>query len=105
MVKGVLAVIGDVEIRETVVVVIPHRDTDTVVAVSGIGQAGFFGHIGESAVGILAVEAVPVFGVTTIKFFGLVHGAGEVAAIYEEDVEQAVVVVIKEGDAAAHGFD
>jgi hypothetical protein len=105
VVEGIFAVVGDVEIGETVVVVVADGYADAVVAIAGVGEAGFFGDVGEGAVGILAVEAVPVFGVLAVEFLGLVHWIGQLAAVHQENVEEAVVVVIEEGDASAHGFD
>ena len=39
------------------------------------------------------------------KSAGSFYGILEPSAIDQEDVEQAVVVVVEQGDAAAHGFD
>ena len=50
VVQNILAVIGNKEIVKTIIVVV--ADTDTL-SPSGMRQAGFYRHIGESAVAIV----------------------------------------------------
>src|ERR1700722_5832739 len=95
VIQHVFSVAGDVKIRKAVVIVVADRDADSVIAVAGAGEAGFLGHVSEAAIRILAVETVPVLRVLAIEFFGLMHRVGEVTAIHQENVEQAVVVVIE----------
>ena len=105
MVQRVLSVAGQVEVGKAVVIVIADRDADPVVAIASIGQACFFGYVGEAAVWVLAIQAIPVLGVAAVEGFGRMHRICEVTAIDQEDVKQAVVVVVEERDAAAHGLD
>src|SRR6266849_4581767 len=105
VIKDVPSVACDEEVGKAVIVVIADRNTHPVVACASVWQAGRFGHISEAAILILAIKAIPVTRVSTIKFFWKLHRAGHTPAIYQENVEQTVVVVIEQGDAAGHGFN
>src|ERR1700738_3404405 len=73
--------VSDEEIREAVVVVVARAHT---LAPSCLGEAHALGHIAEMAVPIVVVEAV-----------------GATRSGHEENVEQAIVVVVKKRSAAA----
>ena len=105
VIQRVLSVVGYVDVGKTVVIVIAYGYADAVVSVSSVGETGFLGDIGESTIGILAVQAIPILRVVAIEFLRQVMGFDEIAAIHQENIEEAVVVVIKQGDAATHGFD
>ena len=94
MIEAVLAVVGDVEVFPSVVVVVADADA---LAPAGCGEAGFRGDVGEGAVVIVAVEVVG----------GRLPGGKsfELGAIDQEDVGPSVVVVVEDGDAGAGGFD
>ncbi len=85
---------GHVKIDESIIVVVAgghsHRIPDPL-------QARFLGYIGEGAVPIVAEEAVPVTGVGLFQ-------RRDGRAIGEEDVEQAVVVVVEDTDSTRHGL-
>ena len=85
---------GDEEVVEAVVVVIADGAAH---AVTGVGQARFFGDIGERAVAIVAIEFV------RRERAGVLAGAQR-DVLHEEKVGEAVAVVIDPGDAAAHRF-
>jgi len=53
----------------------------------------------------LAIKAIPIARVGTIKSFWKLHRTGHAPAIDEENVKQTIVVVVKQGHAAGHGFD
>ena len=105
MIENIFSVAGDVQIGEAVVVVIADGHSHAVVAVSGIGQAGFFRDVGETAVFVLPVEAVPVARILAIEILRQPHGTGYASAIYQKNIEQSVVVVIEQCDSAGHGLD
>jgi hypothetical protein len=86
-----VAVVGDEEVLETVVVVIADANA---VRPAWIGDAGFGGDIGEGAVAVVAVEAIAGTGRSAI----------EATPTDNEDIHPSVIVVIEEGAAAAHGF-
>ena len=91
-VELVLAVVGEKQIFEAVVVVVANADAD---GPAGIPQARFFRHVFERAVAIVLVEPV-----RRIRRNGFEGSSAE-----DEDVHPAVVVVVEEGAAAAHLFD
>ena len=62
-----MPVTGDEDVRVTIVVVVTHRYTHPVIAIAGIGQTSFLGHVGESAVGILSVETIPVLRIGAVE--------------------------------------
>jgi hypothetical protein len=93
-VEDVLAVVGDKEVVEAVVVVVADAAALTPSAAT---QAGLEGDIGEGAIAIIFEEAGDGF---------LAFGeALETCAVDEEDVEPVVVIVVVEGDTAAGGFE
>src|SRR5581483_9628404 len=105
VIKNVAAVAGDVEIFETVVVVVADSHAHAVEVLRHSAKTGTFGHIGESAVRVLVVQAIPEFLAGLIRRLSVGHRIGELGAVGEEDIQPAVVVVIEGGHAAAHGFD
>ena len=95
VVEDVLAVVGDEEIVEAVVVVV--ADAAGLAPAGFVLEAGAVGDVGEGAVAIVFEEMAA----------GLLAGgeAFETPAVDEEEVQPAVVVVVVEGDAAAGGFE
>ncbi len=91
-----MAVGGDVEVVEAVVVVVADAGS---LAPGGQGEAGFGGDVGEGSV-VVVVEEVAGGGV-----FLRGRGGGEFGAVDEEDVGPAVAVVVEDGDAGAGGLD
>src|SRR5580658_7544758 len=63
VVERIFPVVGDVEVGIAVIVVIADGHAHAVVAVPCVRQAGFFRYIGEAAIRILAIEAIPVLGI------------------------------------------
>ena len=104
MVERVLAVIGDEQVRIAIVVVVTDRHAHAVVVHSCAREPGGCGDIGEAAIFVLAIEAVPVARVGAVKILRCFHRAGYAAAVDQKDVEQAIVVVVEEGYAAGHGL-
>ncbi len=73
MVENVATEAGDVDIIETVIVVIAHSHAHRVVALRRSAEASPFGHIRECAVGILVIQAVPEFLVRLVRKLALGH--------------------------------
>src|SRR5579872_591046 len=105
VIENVPAVTGDVQIRIAIVVVVADRDAHAVVAIARISQTCLLRYISEGTVSILAVESIPIARIVTVKIFRLPHGASYVATIDDKNIEQAIVVVVQERDAAGHGLD
>ena len=62
-------------------------------------------HVGEAAVAVLAIQAVPVGRIPAREIGGQLHGIVQLAAVYQKDVQQPVVVVVEQGHPAAHRLD
>src|SRR5258706_1765502 len=105
VVQDILAVAGDVEIGETVIVIVAHGDAHAVVAVAGGGKARGLSNVRETAIAILAVQAVPVTRIATVKLFRYFQRIGDLAAIYKEYVEETIVVIVEQRRAARHSFN
>src|SRR5258708_1317621 len=60
VIKIVLAVAGDVQVRITLVVVVADGPAHPIVAIASICQTRLLGHVSEGAVSILTVKPVPV---------------------------------------------
>src|SRR6266550_667699 len=105
VIKDVLPVARNEEIGVAVIVVVADRDAHAVVASASVGKARGFRHVRETAVFVLAIEAIPVAWVGTIKFLWKPHRAGHAPAIYQKNVEQAIVIVVEQGHAARHRFN
>ena len=90
VIQNILTVVGDEEVIEAVVVVIADADA---LSPTGTAETGFVGDVGEGAVTIVLEEVRARF---------LAFGeAFQTRAVYDKDVEPAVVVVIVEGNSAA----
>src|SRR5262249_5766802 len=93
VIKNAARVLGYVEIRKSIAVVIAHRDSH---AVSVSRCPGFFRHVGESAVPVVVVEGIAQRLLGGVKVTG--------PAVHQVDVHPSVVVVVKKSAAGAHGF-
>ena len=89
---GHASAVHEIEILETVVVIIAHR---TAQAVGLDSEASLAGDIGERSIVIVVVKRWERFAGFVLR---PIHG------VHEEDVLPAVVVVVEKTDAAAHGF-
>src|ERR1700722_3624727 len=70
-----------------------------------MSEASTFGDVGESAIRILAIQAIQIGWISTIEVYGRGHLVANASAIHEENVQQTVVVVIEECDPSRHGFN
>src|SRR5271170_2987589 len=105
VVERVLAVVGDEQVGIAIVVVVTDRHAHSVVARSCAGESGGLGDVGEAAILVLAIEAVPVTRIGPVEILGRFRRVGYATTVDQEDVEQTIVVVIEEGYAAGHGLD
>jgi hypothetical protein len=75
---------------------IAHGYAHPVIAVPGICEAGLHGYVGEGAVFVLTVEAIPVQRVVAIEIFcgskGIIR---YMASVYQEDIQEAIIVVVQ----------
>ncbi len=67
VVEDVVPVAGYEYVGITVVVVVANGHPHSIIPVAGIGKAGLLGHVGKGAVGVLAIEPVPVFRVGSVE--------------------------------------
>src|SRR5580692_2927829 len=70
-----------------------------------MGKTSVFSDIGEGAIRILTVQAIPIGRISAIEVDGRGHDVADVPAVHEENVQQSVVVVIKERYSSRHGFN
>ena len=94
VIKTILAIVGDVQIVEAIVVVVARADA---LSPAGGAQAGFVGHVGEGAVVIVVKEMIGGSRRSGLRT--------ERGAVHDEDVGPTIVVVVEDGDAAAGGLD
>jgi len=92
-IEGDAAEAGDEQIGEAVVVVVAGGGGDIV---AGAGEAGGGGTVGKQEVTVVVEEAVGVSG-------GGLQAGGKGRAVGKEEVEEPVVIGVKDGDAAGHG--
>ena len=85
----------DIEIDKAVIVIVSCPDAHRV---SNALQTRGLGHIGKCAVTIVAIEAVPIAGIRLFE-------RRDCRAIGEEDIEQAVIVVVENGYSTQHCLD
>ena len=93
MIEAVLAVIGDEDVIETVIVKISDAGA---LAPPGGSEAGFARDIGERAVAVIAVEMAD-----RLRFCWL----RELRAVYQEYVGEVIAIVIDKRYAAAVHFE
>src|SRR4029077_14389076 len=105
VIQRVPVVIRDVNVFESVVVVIADRHAHSVTILRHAGESRFFGHIGEGAIGILVIQTIPELAIGLIGGLTFGHGVIDLCAIDKENVQPSIVVVIQERDASAHGLD
>ena len=68
-------------------------------------KAGRRCNIREAAVAILAIQAIPVGRVTAPEIGRYRLRILQVTAVHQEDIEQAIIIVIEQRDSAAHRLD
>src|SRR5262249_19033381 len=92
-VEDALAILRDVEIGETVAVVVAHGNA---LPISASGDAGLLGHVRESTVAIVVVKRVTERRIRGVEVAG--------AAVDEVEVHPAIVIVVEERAAGAGGL-
>ena len=86
---------GNVQIDKSIVVIIPSSDSH---GIPNAFHSRLLGHIRKGTIAIVAIKAVPVARVGLLK-------RRNGCAIGKENVQQAVVVVVKHRNPAQHRFD
>src|SRR6185437_15184399 len=101
VIQMVAAISRHIQIFVAVVIVVTDSHAHPV---SNTLQPGLLGHVFERAVLTLVIQAVPVFRRTLLWNGVLGHGIVEWGAVNEENIQQAVVVVVEDGDTRSHGL-
>ncbi len=94
MIEDIFSVVSYEEVVPAVVVVVADANA---LSPARVGDPSFRGNVGESAVAIVAKKMRDRF-VAGGKAF-------QTRAVYDKNIQPAVVVVIVEGDATAGGFE
>ncbi len=92
VIQRVLAPVSNEEVFKPVVVIIPDCHS---VGESCAKQSGLPGHVGEGSVPVIFIQAVGGGG----------RRIGETRAREHQDVQPAIIVIVKEGGAAAHALE
>ena len=90
----ILADIYDVDVGPTVIVIVSDRHTHSI---ADAGDTCLFGHIRKCPVMVVVVQAIPI-----LRGFFLKGWDG--GAVYQQNVEIAVIVVIQQAHAGDHRF-
>src|ERR1700730_16446643 len=85
---------ADKDVFIAVVVIVADSDADVVASSS---EPALLGNVGKRAVAVVSKEAIRVFG-------GCLVQRDDVRAVGEKNIQISVVVVVKDGHAAGHGF-
>ncbi len=94
MVQDIFPVVGDVKIFETIIVIVADAHP---LAPSCVCEPRLFRYVGEGAVMIIAVEMVRRCFARGETF--------QLRAVHDENVGPAIIVVIKNRNAGAGGFE
>src|SRR4051812_3917748 len=85
-----------------IVVVVPGRHTHPIRMSP---NTGLLRNIPEGAISVIFEKPVPVTSIGLFWYSAIGHRLPESRAVYEEQVEPAVGVIVEHRDAAAHSFD
>ena len=94
VIERVLIDAGDKDVFVSIVVIVGHRDAHIIAAAR---EACLFGHIREVPMAVVFKKTIEIFRRGLTERFN-------VRPVGEEDVQLAVVVVVKDGYASCHGF-
>ena len=104
VIERVCVVTRYVEIRETVIVIVAHRDTHAISTARHSADIGRSRHVGERSVVTVAVETI--CEAVGLAYVGLGrHRRRHLRAVRKEEIEPAVIVVVQHRHAAAHRLD
>src|SRR6516165_3176290 len=70
-----------------------------------MGETSLFGYVREVSIFILTVKAIPVSWIVAVEVLGCSHRVRDSAAVNQENIQQAVVVVVEQSDSTRHGFN
>ena len=90
----IFAHIYDVDVGPTVIVIVSDRHTHSIADAS---DTSLFGHIRKCPVMVVVVQAIPIFWALLLK-------RRNRSAVYQEDIQIAVIVVIRQAHAGDHRF-
>jgi hypothetical protein len=96
VIQAIATICRHVQIFEAVVVEVAYRYSH---AVSNALESGAVRDILKGAILFLVIEAIPILGAGLLRDGSLGSGITEGCAVDEEDVEEAVVVIVEDRDA------
>src|SRR5258706_12565901 len=105
VIQNILPITSDIEIGITVVIIVAHGHSHSVISIPGIRQSRLLSYIGKASVLVLTVEAIPVTRVMTVKVVRRWRRSGQAAPVHEKDVQQSIIVIVEQRNASGHGFD
>src|SRR5580692_6435787 len=94
VIQGVSMHPGDKDVFVSVIIVIADGDPDVK---SAPGEPGFFRDVRKRAISVVMEEPIPIFWRSFLQ-------TGYVGTVCEKNVQIAVVIVIKDCNAASHRF-
>src|SRR5262245_30789955 len=103
-VQYIPSVVGYIKISESIVVVIADGNTHSII-VPGVTQTGGRCHIGKTSILVLAIEPIPKCRFTSGEIGRGLYRVVQFSAIHEDDIDQSIIVVIKQCNPASHRFD
>ena len=102
MVKMIAAIAGYIEVLIAVIIVIADSYAH---AVADSLKAGLHGNILKRAIFTLMVEAIPLRRPGFDRYKSFRCRIENTSPIDQENVEQAIVVIVEHRDSGTHGFD
>ena len=90
MIKNVVAVLGNVQVGETISVIVANGDT---LPIAAAGNPSLYRHLSESAIAIVVIKSISQgrVGIKEIAF----------AAVHEINIHPPVVVIVEKGTTGA----
>src|SRR5229473_7093469 len=95
----ILAIAGYVKIYMPVVVIVARGHAHAITITF---QPCAFSCIFKTAIGLLVIEAVPIFWVTLVGYRSLGHWIFQQRAVREKYIHATIIVIVKDRNAAAH---
>src|SRR5579862_1153614 len=102
VIQSAVAIAGNEQVFVAIIVVVAHGNASRVAA---SGESSLLSHVFKRAVRFLMIESVPVCGAILLGNGTLGHGIVNASAVGKKDVETAVIIIVKHGDAGPHCFE
>src|ERR1700674_1112755 len=105
VIQNVFAVAGHIQIRIPIVVVVADRHSHPVIPIPRAGQSRRLGYVQKAPVAVLAIQAVPVARIAPLEVFWNMQALGDPPAVDEKNIQQSIIVVVEQCNAARHGLN